>query len=560
MRGETVEGVEIPPDDAGWTFTCLRYTGKKDAGVFRRLKGPGWNYPVSFFASSSTNLVRGMVNRVLTYKGAPVYPEEKGQPNSDDGDRASCPRAKFWSRLQRRVVDGLRENGLCPTPPMSTDQWLACYRGRKLTMYQKAVDSLKCKALGDRDFEVKAFIKKEKDKIPSMTSWSDPSPDPRIIQPRDPRVTVTFGPFVRSIEGRLYKHFARLWKSIALSTATPVCMKGYNYVQRGDFLCKKWGSFVDPVAVALDCSRFDLHVSTEALGFTDYLYERCFPQKYLPALRYILARRHTTVGVASCKESAWRYSKVGGRCSGDVDTSLGNVCIMLAISVEIADRMRCHIELVNDGDDQIFILEKCDLDALLDVIEPTFWEAGFRVKVEEPVDIFERIDFCQTRPVRNTNGGYTMCRYPQLAMTKDLCSFLPIDRVTVARNMCQAIGDCGWAAYGDMPVLSVFYEKLRKVGGNAESHWRQTGVDLGFFYHVKGLEQFSTAAPAGISPAVRASFWKAFGMPPAEQIALEEEVRGWNVEFGPSGRVVRPSHWWWLGRDHGVASSLRSLI
>nr|WUR07255.1 RNA-dependent RNA polymerase [Cnidium virus Z] len=522
----------------GWTLRLLRYTGKKDLGKVLRLTGPGWNYPISYFASCSSNLIRGLVMRVLSYKGGPII----------------APKPGSWSRLAKRTIRGLKVVGLRPTAPMSADSWLACYRGRKQTIYRKALESLSVKALGDRDFEVKAFIKKDKDKIPI----GDTTSDPRIIQPRDPRVTVTFGPYIRAIEKKLYKHFASLWRSIAMSTATPVCFKGFNYSDRGVLMKKKWDSFIDPVAVALDASRFDLHVSVDALKFTDELYRGCFHREYWPSLDYILSRRHKTYGVASCKESVWRYSKEGGRCSGDVDTSLGNVCIMLAVSVRIADIMNCHIELANDGDDQIFFVERSDLDALLGVIEPTFEEFGLRVKVEPPVDILERVDFCQTRPVLSPSG-YRMVRYPTLAMTKDLSSFLPIDRVAVARNMCQAIGDCGWAAFSEMPVLGQFYDVLRKVGGNAESHWRQSGVDLGFLYHVKDLESPTSSGFACPNPEVRVSFFKAFGMSPAEQIALEDEIRGWKIEFGPPEAVPRPSWWWWLGRDHNDASSLVSV-
>jgi len=505
--------------------------------VFRRLRGPGWNYPITCFASSSTNLVRGLVYRVLSYKGGPII----------------APKPGSWSRLTVQIIRGLRKHGMRPTTLMTTESWLGRYQGRKLSVYRKALESLNVKALGDRDFVVKAFIKRDKDKIPMN---GGPSPDPRIIQPRSPRVVVSLGPYICSIEKPLYKSFASLWKSIAMSTATPVCFKGFNYHDRGLLMKAKWGAFQDPVAVALDASRFDLHVSSDALTFTDQLYMRCFHRSELPALEYILSRRHRTVGVAGCRESWWRYTKEGGRCSGDSDTSLGNVCIMLAVSYRIADILRIHIELANDGDDQIFFVERSDLDALLDVIEPTFEEFGLRVKVETPVRILERVDFCQTRPVLDASGSYKMVRYPTLSLTKDLSSFLSIDKETVARNMCNAIGKCGWSAYWDMPIFKEFYWKLMNVGGDGTQHWKQTGVDLGFLYHVKDLSADPQLYRACINPEVRVSFWRAFGILPDEQLALEEEIRGWKVQFGPPARVDRPSFWWWAARDHTDPSLL----
>lgn len=474
------------------------------------------------------------MNRVLTYKGGPIL-----QPSPDQ-----------WTSLTRKTIDLLKSRGLRPTTPMSTAVWLARYRGRKLAIYTRALESLRVKQIGVHDFRVKAFIKKEKDKISS-----DARPDPRIIQPRDPRVTVSLGPYIAAIEGILYKRFSFAWRSIAKSTATPVVMKGYNYVERGGFFEEKWASFNKPVAVAMDASRFDLHVSVDALRFTDSLYETCFHDRYLEKLRTMLMWRHQTVGVARCKESDWAYEKVGGRCSGDVDTSCGNVCIMMAITLELGRLMNCHLELANDGDDQIIMVEESDLVRLTSMISPLFAKYGFIMKVEQPTRVFERIDFCQTRPVRASNRTI-MTRYPTLAVTKDACTFLPIESYKEWANMLTAIGKCGVSAYYDMPVLGVFYAKLAACGGSAERHWARSGTDLGFLYHVKGLEAPLEPQLAVVKPATRVSFYKAFNMPPDIQVAIERDITRWTPSHGTPLLVNQLFAPYRADLDHNTPSDL----
>ncbi|AHA85528.1 ORF2 [Beet western yellows virus associated RNA] len=82
---------------------------------------------------------------------------------------------------------------------MSPDEFLACYAGRKKTIYAKAILSLAATPLNIRDFRVRAFIKKEKDKLLSSNS------DPRIIQPRHPRFLVSLGRYIRPLEQIVYK-------------------------------------------------------------------------------------------------------------------------------------------------------------------------------------------------------------------------------------------------------------------------------------------------------------------------------------------------------------------
>lgn len=472
----------------------------------RRVVGPvSSDYDIVFYTNSRNNLMRGLVNRVLTYKGGPVLEPSPGA----------------WKSL-RGLATSLGNR--CLTTPLSPDEFLACYVGRKRTIYAKAIESFKTRPWDARkDMIVKAFIKKEKDKL------VDESCDPRIIQPRTPRFVTRFGRYVRAIEKRLYSEWTKSFSSFTV-TNTPVCLKGMNYRTRARALLEKWQSFDSPVAVCLDASRFDLHVSVDALKFTDQIYLSAFTGIDRSELKEILKNRHKTTGFATCKEGTFHYEKVGGRCSGDSDTSLGNVSIMLAITRVICEGLKgIHIEVANDGDDQVLMVETNQLDNLVKELSPTFARFGFRVKVEDPVWEFERIDFCQTRPIFLSPGEPIMCRYPMQSMSKDVASFLNIERSEGWKYMLRAIGACGSSSFSQVPVLGEFYSALSSTSNKDETKWwKRTGVDLGF----KQLTNNVGTIPYDEVTA-RSSFYKAFGILPDTQAALESKIRNWNMSSVP---------------------------
>lgn len=483
--------------------TNLRPKPRHTNPSFRRIVAPSFRYDVTYYTNNSNNLIKGLVNRVLTYKGGPIL----------------APSPGAWRSLS---VIARRVGGWSRTSPMSPDEFLACYAGRKKTIYAKALLSLAETPLNIRDFRVRAFIKKEKDKLLSSNS------DPRIIQPRHPRFLVSLGRYIRPLEQIVYKSLTRLFKRFTVSD-TPVCFKGLNYLRRGNFMKEKWESFNNPVAICLDASRFDLHVSEDALQHTHLLYKTAIGND--PQLAYILENRLVTDGVGWSSDGAFRYHKKGGRCSGDNDTSLGNVIIMLSITYAFCEESDIpHIEITNDGDDQVIMVEKEHMHTVLQ-IEDTFRKFGFLLKVEDPVYELERIDFCQTRPVQLTPDVCTMVRHPRLAMTKDLTTFIPIERGKLKYHMLTAIGKCGSACYDDIPVLRAMYRKMEIIGtrnkGNEDRWWNSTHADPAF----RTLSS-KAATNVGLTTQCRISFWKAFGILPDQQEALENEWRQWEPSLG----------------------------
>jgi len=222
-------------------------------------------------------------------------------------------------------------------------------------------------------------------------------------------------------------------------------------------------------------------------------------------------------GRARTADATVHYSVDGCRMSGDVNTSLGNCLLMSAMVWTYCHRKGVKARLANNGDDCIVIMARRDLAKFQDGLEDWFLRLGFEMEVESPVDLFERIEFCQTQPVW-AGDRWLMCRQPDVAISKDLVSLLPLDRCLQA--YFGAIGQCGLRALGGMPIFQEFYANLAAAGKGSglESH---PTLASGLRMMAKGLKRGYTT----ITPETRASFCFAFGILPAEQEELENWLR-----------------------------------
>jgi hypothetical protein len=149
--------------------------------------------------------------------------------------------------------------------PLTQQQFADLFRARKFVIYSNAVKSLQMKPFSTLDSYIQAFAKCEKY---NFTLKFDPVP--RIIQPRKPRYNVEVGRYIKPIEKKVYRNINKMFGS-------PTIMKGLNSAQRGKVIQDHWSSFDDPVAVGLDASRFDQHVSVEHLKWEHNIYKSFYP-------------------------------------------------------------------------------------------------------------------------------------------------------------------------------------------------------------------------------------------------------------------------------------------
>ena len=434
---------------------------------------------------SLANLVRGVAERVLFTPGPSGVLESTRKPL--DG---------VFKRLapeKRALVSNTR-----PTSVVAVEDFPSLYHdARKRAIYTRAVTSLSHETISRRDSVVSTFVKAEK---VNFSAKADPAP--RVIQPRSARYNVCVGRYLKPLEKALLS-------SYKASHGYCVVVKGLNAQGVALTLRSNWDEFDSPVAVPLDASRFDQHVSLEALKWEHSVYNSIFNSS---ELKELLSWQLENKGVGYADGWRVKYSVRGCRMSGDMNTSMGNCIIMSSIVLAYLRVNQINARLTNNGDDCVLILERRDLHKL-DGIDKWFTDFGFKLTREPFVDVFERIEFCQTQPVL-CEDGWRMVRNPYTATSKDAVSLLSWATELEYDRWRGAISSCGLALTRGVPFWEAYY---RRLGGVQHAGALAAISDSGMGYLSRNMQ-----GKARITEASRYSFWLAFGMLPDEQIAMEE--------------------------------------
>lgn len=398
------------------------------------------------------------------------------------------------------------------TTPITRHEFADMYRGRRQQLYRNAADSLMTLGIRLKDSYICAFVKAEKGK---------PDSAPRVIQPRHPRYNVEVGRYLKPIEGLVYAAIAKVWGEKTVS-------KGMNGKQVGALIAKKWGSFLDPVALGLDASRFDQHVSMPALQWEHAQYLSCFPNPECQAeLARLLRMQLRNKGFGYCSDGKLKYTTQGCRMSGDMNTALGNCLLMCAMVWTYARKRGVHCKLINNGDDCVVFMERRDLTRFTDNLDTWFTSMGFTMVAEPPVYNLEQVEFCQSHPVFD-GDHYTMVRNLN-AFGKDVISLLPLTSPGPVKKWLQAVGDGGMSLTGGIPIWQEFYQAYLRSAGHIESSKRRRGakrkfgimdtaaMETGMMMLANGM----TRTYCEITPQARFSFWIAYGVSPDQQVAIE---------------------------------------
>lgn len=375
----------------------------------------------------------------------------------------------------------------------------------KKTIYENARLDLLQRSVTRKDAHLNSFVKCEKI---NFTDKEDPAP--RIIQPRNPRYNLEVGRWLRRMEHKVYAAIGEIY-------GRPTVMKGYNCYQVASHIKDGWDTFSDPVAVGLDASRFDQHVSKEALEWEHSVYLDCVSKQDRPKLQKLLLWQIYNQGRVLAKDGRIDYSVVGRRMSGDMNTALGN-CLLMCALVHCFMDGRKHA-LYNNGDDCVVIMERAQLRHMAKLKE-WFLGMGFTMKVEEPVYQLEHIEFCQTKPVWD-GVRWRMVRNLRTCMAKD--AVIPkhiVGDKSILKHIAT-LGQCGAALSTGLPVLQEYYQAMLRV--DATPGKRESS---GMAFMARGLQP--RVGP--VTDEARASFYWAFGILPDLQVEMEESLRAWTMD------------------------------
>lgn len=458
-----------------------------------RFTGMGTHIRYGVHDHSIGNVRRGLVERVyMVEKAGKLVPTPKPTPGA-------------FNQLSR-FHESLKTH-LAKTTRLTPQEFLGFYTGRKLERYSRAVESLAVLPIKEKDSWLSTFVKAEK-----LNITAKPDPAPRVIQPRDPRYNVEVGRYLRHAEEYLFKAIDKLFGGRTI-------FKGISADIAGQDFYEMWNSFSDPIGIGMDASRFDQHISKAALEFEHAMWVDMFPPSQRKHLRKLLSWQITNRGLARCPDGEIRYRVEGCRMSGDMNTSSGNCYIMCAtVHNWCSTRGFKHFRLANNGDDCMVVLERKDETKFRDGLIDYYSNLGFTMKVEPTVDVLERVEFCQTRPLL-VGDSYRMIRNLHHSLSKDLHSLNDLASESAAMQWIDAVGKGGRVLNDGVPVMKEFFKQL-PIGTTA-AHNSDLSVSLqeANKYKFNREAKFLDLAP---TPQARFSFWLAFGLTPDEQIALEQ--------------------------------------
>lgn len=451
--------------------------------------------------SSIVNLERAVLERVF-YVGS----KTKGFSTPPE------PVPGIYAQRMSQFKELLRRESSTATL-WTTTQVVDSYKGRKRTIYAKAFSSLEVESVKREDSYMKVFIKgTEKTNISAK-----PDPTPRVIQPRDYRYGAELARYIKPIEHEIYSMIARIYGG-------PTVMKGYTAVEQGEILRSKWMMFSRPVAVGLDASRFDQHVSVQALKWEHDIYSMMFPSD--SKLKKLLSWQLKNTARGYTKDGKLRYKVAGKRMSGDQNTALGNCVLMCGLVFSYAKSLNIPIQLINNGDDCVVFMEDKYLQKFSSTLDNWFVEMGFSMKVEKPVFDLEKVEFCQTKPIFD-GEKYLMVRNPIVGLAKDSVCVRPIHNAKAYEAWIAAVGQGGLASTGGIPIFQEFYSSYIRAA-NGRRAWHHASCEDDGLYKIgwKMDRKYQQ-----VKASTRYSFWLAYDITPDEQIAIENYYRGYQPRY-----------------------------
>jgi hypothetical protein len=432
----------------------------------------------------------------------------------------------FWNRVVRTIRG---------VPVAQLQEVVDSYEGAKREIYRKAMLDYYAYGINVKHSRLKSFVKFEK---------QDLNKAPRVINPRTPVYNLLLAAYVKFLEKNIFKAINKVYGNHTTHTV----IKGLDYKGQASVLKEKWDRFSDPVAVGLDASKFDMHVSKWCLAYEHMFYlgaytNRTFSKLWLdykrylssktqnslrtsydaikgnsrPVLKWLLKQQVFNSGKSYFPDGTLSFKMEGTRSSGDINTSLGNCIIMCSLIYGWLARNGVKAELANNGDDCVVIMEKRDLGKFSKGLVEYFAKKGFRMQVEKPVRTLEEVEFCQAHPI-NLGGEWTMVRNLQSSITKNAMCLVPIQNDKVFRKWLGAVGQCEGSLCSGVPVMQSYASMFRRLGMRASSKF----VKEVYRGTTRGVIATNHVRIRSVSDEARASFYSAFGVRPDEQIALEK--------------------------------------
>lgn len=238
-----------------------------------------------------------------------------------------------------------------------------------------------------------------------------------------------------------------------------------------------------------------------------------------------------------------RFSRKGGRASGDYNTGLGNTLLMLGMcSVSMRELVAgTRWDVLADGDNCLLFYEQSVEEVLLKQLPDKFLDFGHEITVEEPTSEMERVTFGQSRPVC-VDGSWQMVRDPMKAISCMAVGHRHYSELKGGLRVLKSVAQCELALNSGVPVIQSYAVSLLRDLETVKH--ASANVDLGDYRYeeIRRQDGWVRRREVQVSHSTRESFHRAWGVPPEEQLELEGLVvklpRVWDgpIDGFPTGR------------------------
>jgi len=396
------------------------------------------------------------------------------------------------------------------------------YNGRLRSRYLEAERSLRVDGpLVRGDIYLRPFLKAEK--VVAKAKY----PKPRLIYPRSPRYNLVLASRLKPLEHWLWGYLTtqRLFRC----GVGRVVAKGLNQVQRANLIVRKFRALDQAVAFEVDGKAFEAHVGPSQLKLEHSVYKAAFPGD--KELSRLLSEQLVLRGTLPCGA---RFSRPGGRASGDFNTGMGNSLIMLAVvGAVLRELVPGQFDLLVDGDNAVVFLPRRVQDRVMSVFaQHVLAVSGHEVTLERPVSFIEGIRFGQSAPVHlGPTLGWRMVRDPRKVMSTALASHRWLREPTFAAEWIRGVAACELSLSRGVPVLQAWALELQRQWGGPEGVRAHPHVD--YFYQGAWLAPGESMVEVTVE--ARESFGRAFGLGPDVQLWMESCVENMVATVRTSG-------------------------
>jgi len=442
------------------------------------------------------------------------------------------------------------------------------FNGPKRLAYEQAAE----KYLSD-GFRLKAMLLKNMVKNEVVQMKASGLPDPRAIRYRsDLRANIVAGmvmiPATKPLKSAIDKWFCQQYGNPSRFVVTAA-----DRETQAAWLYEGFNSVPNAVVMRFDGVRYDRHFGQGPISFTQSIY-KCVKQPD-PADRaafslFCASRCRDERNLMVCRDGRIRYDSPPQRCSGDMDTWLGNEIGSAKMVDEIARRLaqeglpRGHGYYCATSDDMAIVVPRCYVERAKELAEHVFRRHGFRTEVEVVSSDYRRFFWMQSflyyDDSSRTRHGPRLIRLVRRAMTRDLISAKNFSDQSYYEGWLTSVGIAGLICFGDVPILGAMYAAILR-GGNGrapvtdhDKYWwgyeALAGLELGrlipnpgsrngMFIRKEKMDEFF-ANRAEPTTALRQAVYEVEGLSHHEQLGFEAYFDGLQLVWSPPEDAVDP--------------------